>query len=145
MPEPATDFNVLAFDFGSQQIGTAIGQTLTGSARALTVLGARHGQPDWEQVAKLIDEWRPKLLVVGLPLNMDDSESDFCRRARRFGRRLQGRFGLQVRMVDERLSTREAKDRGGRRESYRRDPVDNLAAQVILETWLADPDSGLAP
>ncbi len=135
----------LAFDYGLRQIGVAVGQTLTDSASPLTVLRARDGQPDWAQVETLIRDWGPQLLLVGLPLNMDGSESDFCARTRKFARRLHGRFGLPTRMVDERLSTREAKDRGGSRESYRENPVDNLAAQVILESWLHDSDRTSEP
>jgi putative Holliday junction resolvase len=145
----------LAFDFGIRHIGTAVGQTLTGTGRPLVVLKARDGQPDWLALSNLLDEWRPAVLLVGLPLNMDDSESEFSARARKFARRLHGRFGLPVKMVDERLSTREAKERDGAlrknsrsrdsRASYRKEPVDNLAAQVILEAWLADRDCGRAP
>ena len=142
MAKPRT---VLAFDYGIGQIGVAVGQTLTGGASPLTVLKARDGQPDWSHIQSLIAEWRPDLLLVGLPLNMDGSESEFCSRARKFARRLHGRFGLEAAMVDERLSTREAKSRAGPRESYRDDPVDNLAAQLILETWLAQPEFAQAP
>ena len=67
------------------------------------------GIPDWAQVEKLLSEWQPDLVVVGLPLNMDDSESDLSNRARKFARRLQGRFAVEVEMVDERLTSREAK------------------------------------
>ncbi|MFA5631723.1 MAG: Holliday junction resolvase RuvX [Porticoccaceae bacterium] len=144
MPE-RPELTALAFDYGLRQIGIASGQTVTGSASPLAVIPARDGQPDWQQVEKILKDWKPRILLVGLPLNMDGSESDFCARARKFARRLEGRFGIETRMVDERLSTREAKDRGGYRQSYRRDPVDNLAAQVIMETWLREPESCVAP
>ena len=151
MPEAAGDVRdnanvtALAFDYGLGHIGCAIGQTLGATARPLAFLKARDGQPDWDAVARLIAEWQPDTLLVGLPLNMDGSESDFCLRARKFARRLHGRFGLPVAMIDERLSSREAKARGGHRDSYRKNPVDDLAAQVILESWLTDPGQGLAP
>jgi len=135
----------LAFDYGLRQIGIASGETVTGSAAPLTVISARDGQPDWQHVEKILKEWKPRILLVGLPLNMDGSESEFCARARKFARRLEGRFGIKTRMVDERLSTREAKERGGFRQSYRRDPLDNLAAQVIMETWLREPESCVVP
>ncbi len=144
MPEPGA-ITVLAFDYGLGHIGCAVGQSLTGTARPLAVLKARQGQPDWSAVEKLIGEWRPDTLLVGLPLNMDDSEGALCVAARRFARRLHGRFGVPVLMVDERLSSREAKARAGHRESYRDAPVDDIAAQVILETWLADTHIGLRP
>lgn len=139
----------LAFDYGLKSIGCAVGQTLTGSASPVAVLKARDGQPDWQAVEDVITRWQPTLLLVGLPLNMDGSESEFCLRARKFARRLQGRYGLPVKMVDERLSSREAKTREVRRgaeaHNYRKNPVDDLAAQVILETWLANPDYALSP
>ncbi len=135
----------MAFDFGTRQIGLAVGQTLTASGRPLAVLKARDGQPSWQQIADHIKQWQPDTLVVGLPLNMDGSESPFCQRARKFARRLQGRMVLPVKMVDERLSTAEAKSRGERPDSYRESPVDSEAACLILETWLQDPALGLLP
>ncbi|MAG67886.1 MULTISPECIES: Holliday junction resolvase RuvX [Pseudomonas] len=138
---PTAHRRAMAFDYGTRQIGVAIGQTLTGSAEPLTNLRARDGVPDWEQVAKLIREWEPNVLVVGLPLNMDGSASDMSERAARFARRLNGRFQLPVETVDERLSTFEAKqhlkDQGRTPSSYREDPVDSLAAALLLQTWLS--------
>ncbi len=138
---PTAHRRAMAFDYGTRQIGVAVGQTLTGSAEPLTNLRARDGVPDWEQVAKLIREWEPNVLVVGLPLNMDGSASDMSERAARFARRLNGRFQLPVETVDERLSTFEAKqhlkDQGRTPSSYREDPVDSLAAALLLQTWLS--------
>lgn len=141
--------SLLAFDYGSGQIGVAIGQTLTHTANPLAVLKARDGIPDWLQIEKLLSEWRPDQLLVGLPLNMDGSESDFCQRARKFARRLHGRFGIPVGMVDERLSTFAAKGerlaQGRHSGNYRQQPVDDLAAVIILETWFSDPGATKAP
>ncbi|MFC6634079.1 Holliday junction resolvase RuvX [Microbulbifer taiwanensis] len=136
MSKPVT---ALAFDFGTRSIGLAFGQSLTGSARELTPLPAKDGKPDWDRVQKLVDEWRPQYLLVGLPLNMDGSESDFGARARKFGQRLHGRTGLPVEYVDERLSTRAAKEEAferGHRGNYAQDPVDSIAARIFLEDWL---------
>ena len=97
------------------------------------------GVPDWKQLDILIGEWQPARLVVGLPLNMDDSESEMSQRARRFGRRLEGRFHLPVDFVDERLSSFEAKQHlreQGHRGNYTKDPADSIAAELILRTWL---------
>ena len=107
--------SLLGFDYGLKQIGVASGQTLTNSAEGIAILKAVDGIPDWSQVDKLLQEWRPDLVVVGLPLNMDDSESDLSSRARKFARRLYGRFGVEVEMVDERLTSREAKMLGANR------------------------------
>lgn len=105
------------------------------------MLRAREGVPDWGQVEALLAEWRPALLVVGEPLNMDGSDSELARRARRFANRLHGRFGLQVAMFDERLSSHEAKSIAraqGHRGDYQRAPVDSVAAALILEGWMAE-------
>nr|WP_286086951.1 Holliday junction resolvase RuvX [Halomonas sp. S3-1-1] len=131
---------VLAFDYGTRRIGVAVGNELLKSARELEPLTARDGIPDWQRVEALLKEWQPDLLVVGLPLNMDDSESEMSRRARKFGNRLHGRFGKPVEMVDERGSTKEAKSiarDAGHRGNYREESVDGIAAVLILEGWFA--------
>lgn len=146
MPDPGRNGVILAFDFGTRQIGLASGQTVTRTASPLTALPARDGTPDWPALEQLIRDWKPSLLLVGLPLNMDGSESPFSARARKFARRLQGRTGREVLMVDERLSTREAKERDGRRSgSYRDQPVDAIAACVVLETWFSAPELARTP
>lgn len=136
---PEAHVTLLCFDFGTRQIGVAYGQTFSGTAQPVAVLRARDGQPQWEQVLRLVAEWQPQRLLVGLPLNMDGTESEFCTRARRFAGRLHARTGKPVTLVDERLSTVEAKlDSVGGRD-YRRHPVDGLAAALILRTWLNEP------
>lgn len=136
----STLLRAMAFDYGTKQIGVAVGQTLTRQAEPVAVLRARDGIPDWEQIARLIAEWKPDMLVVGLPLNMDGSPSDMSARAEKFSRRLHGRYQLPVQCIDERLSTFEAKqslrDSGRSPSSYRDNPVDSLAAALLLETWL---------
>jgi putative Holliday junction resolvase len=130
---------LLAFDYGTKNIGVATGQTITHSASSLPPLKAKDGVPDWAQIEKLLQEWKPDLVLVGLPLNMDDSESELSARARKFANRLQGRFGVRIAMVDERLSSFEAKgeviNRGGSRD-YKNNPIDSIAARLILEGWL---------
>ena len=129
---------LLGFDFGSKRIGVAIGQTLTASARPLVTLNNRDGAPDWQAIGALIEQWQPVALVVGLPLNMDGSEHEMTRAARRFGNRLAGRYNLPVHHVDERLTSIEAEERlseMGKRD-YDKGEIDRLAAQSILQTWL---------
>ena len=92
----ATPQLLLGFDFGTKQIGVAVGQIITQQARELCNLKARDGIPNWEQIEALIKEWQPDALVVGLPLNMDGTPSDMCVRAEKFARRLNGRFNLPV-------------------------------------------------
>ncbi|TQV69630.1 Holliday junction resolvase RuvX [Exilibacterium tricleocarpae] len=130
---------LLAFDYGTRSLGVAAGQTLTGTATELAPLPARDGIPDWAVVQRLLEEWRPALVVVGLPLNMDGSDSELTQRARKFGQRLHGRFGVRVEMMDERLSTVAAKEVAasrGHRGNYAAEPVDSIAARLILESWL---------
>ncbi|MGH1487348.1 MAG: Holliday junction resolvase RuvX [Cellvibrionaceae bacterium] len=128
----------LAFDYGLRSIGVAYGQSLTGTARPLQALKAKDGIPDWTIIEALIKEWKPNLLVIGLPLNMDDSESELSKRARKFGNRLHGRFNIKIAFMDERLSSFEAKQDAkekGHKGDYKKDPIDSFAAQIILEGW----------
>lgn len=127
--------NVLAFDYGTRRIGVAVGTTLAASARPLAPLKARDGVPDWERVRRLLAAWEPELILVGLPLNMDGTPSAISERAQRFARRLHGRFGVRCELVDERLSTFEA--RGRLFEGTAQAALDSVAACVILEGWLA--------
>jgi putative Holliday junction resolvase len=128
---------LLGFDFGPRKIGVAVGQTLTGSATPLGTLRAKADRPDWDGIGRLVDEWRPEALVVGLPYNMDDTEVDWAPRVHRFIRQLRGRFGLPVHQVDERLTSREARLlMGGKAAS--REALDAVAAKLILETWLSE-------
>ena len=117
----------------------ALGNTLLSTTQSLSILRAWDGIPDWIEVARLVEEWQPDLLVVGEPLNMDGSGSELSARAQKFARRLHGRLGLQVEMVDERLSSFEVKQEqraAGHRGNYRQQPVDSLAAELILRDWL---------
>jgi len=130
--------SVMAFDFGLRRIGVAMGQEMIGTGQPLAMIPADNGTPDWAQLEKLLAEWQPDLVLVGLPLNMDGSENDMCGRARKFGKRLHGRFHVPIDMVDERLTSYEAKGQvmaaGGSRD-YGRHGVDDRAAVLILETW----------
>lgn len=136
MPEldATRPITVLAFDFGTTRIGIAYGQALTQTAMALKEINARDGIPSWETVSAVIKEWQPDCFLTGLPLNMDGSENDMCLRARKFARRLHGRYGLPSYLWDERLSSNEAK-RSQPSGNYKRDAVDSLAAAAILESW----------
>jgi putative Holliday junction resolvase len=132
---------LLAFDFGHRRIGVAVGQTLTGSANALAVVSVTT-KPDWQTITDIIHEWKPVALVVGLPLAADGGETEMSEDARRFGRKLEGRYGIRVVFEDERLTSFSAEQRfvnaraqGGMR---RKDAAlkDAMAAQIILESWL---------
>lgn len=131
----------LGFDFGSKRIGVAVGQELTRSARALVTLNNRNGAPDWEAITRLITEWQPAAMVVGLPLNLDGSDHEITRLARRFGNRLSGRYNLPVYTMDERLSSAEAETQLAEQGRYEKADVDKLAAQLILQGWLEQHSS----
>ena len=135
----------LGFDFGTRRIGIAIGQALTCSARALVTLSNRNGAPDWDAISRLIEEWRPDALVVGLPLNLDGSDHEITRLARRFGNRLRGRYNLPVHTMDERLSSAEAESQLAAQGRYDKADVDKVAAQLILQGWLEQQSTDKSP
>ena len=140
MQRPTDPQRLLAFDFGLRQIGVAVGNAVLGTTQPLPILKARDGQPDWQAVHALCDEWQPDLLLVGDPLNMDGSVSEMANRARRFARRLEGRLGVPYVMVDERLSSFDVKQQqweAGHGGNFRQEPVDSLAAELILRDWLS--------
>ncbi|MFO7594560.1 MAG: Holliday junction resolvase RuvX [Pseudomonadota bacterium] len=128
---------LLGFDFGLKRIGVAVGQELTGSARELETLTSPDGGPDWKGINRLIEQWQPDALVVGLPLNLDGSDHEVTRLARRFGNRLKGRYNLPVFTIDERLSSVEAERLLTGEGRFDKEAVDKLAARIILESWLA--------
>ena len=139
----------LGFDIGSKTIGVAICNPLAGGVRELDVLGVGDSGPDWSRVDALVADWTPTTLVVGDPLQLDPAAPDQPNRARarRFARQARQRYGVAVWLVDERHTSQEAarrfasdRARGVRR---RRDAarIDALAAVVILERWLMQPDS----
>lgn len=124
----------LVFDFGLRHIGVAVAEPSRRFARGVDTVPARDGGPQWRRLDDLTATWQPDRLVVGLPVNMDGTASAMSARARCFGSRLAERYALPVEYVDERLSTFEATSRGA-------DAADShaAAAQVIAETWLAQP------
>ena len=130
---------LLAFDFGTRKIGVAIGYPSSGHTFPLPILHARNGIPDWNRLTRLIEEWQPDALLVGVPYNMDNSIGELGIRAKKFAQRLTGRYGLPCKLIDERLTTFEAKERIRSTEGVsagdRADSVDSLAAQILLEQW----------
>src|SRR5437763_3483689 len=129
---------VLAFDFGTQRIGVAVGETKVGVAHPLATL-ANRGDEHFADIAALISEWRPVLLLVGLPTHSDGTPHAMTARARRFAEQLRGRFALPVAFGDERFTTqdaalvlREATARTRDRKSVR----DQVAAQILLQAYL---------
>ncbi|QIR15159.1 Holliday junction resolvase RuvX [Shewanella aestuarii] len=129
---------VLGFDYGTKSIGIAIGQAITGSANPLTSIKAVDGIPNWDEIEKLLKEWQPDLVVVGLPLNMDGTEQEMTKRAQKFANRINGRFGVKVTTQDERLTTTDAKARlfelGGFK-ALTKGQVDAISAVLIIESY----------
>lgn len=130
---------LLGFDYGAWRIGVAVGECLIESARPLTTLHNRNAhQIDWQAIAELIDTWKPNTLVLGWPIRDDQTPYPVADYVERFGRRLNGRFGLPVLLVDERLSSALAEQRLGARVAKKApERIDSGAAAVILETFFA--------
>jgi putative Holliday junction resolvase len=124
---------VLGFDFGLKFIGLAVGQTITKTAGGLTTIKARNGKPEWTEITAIIQEYNPAAIVVGLPLNMDETESDMSAKARKFAKELERRFGANVQMMDERLSSWTANEI--KRDSVRGGEIHEKSACLILESW----------
>ena len=132
---------IVAFDFGMKRIGVAVGQTITQSARPLDLLHAKNGEPNWQVVADVIAKWRPQALVVGIPLNMDGTEQRITNHAREFAAKLGEKLNLPVFEIDERLTTKDARERLFEQGGYKAlqgGQVDCVAAQLILQNWFAE-------
>ena len=145
MPErPSLDGYILGFDFGLRRIGVAVGQTATHTASSIeTVSNGR--QPDWSAIDRLVNEWKPVLLVVGVPLGKEGEETEMSRTARTFGAALEKRYEVDVQFADERLSSRAAESRfadlraSGTLRKKHSGQLDAMSAQIILENWLQSP------
>ena len=129
---------VLAFDFGTRRIGVAVGTTITQSARALTTIDAPAGEARDAALARVIEEWHPDLLVVGLPVHADGTPHAMTQRARRFGEELRTRFAIPVAYADERHTSELANVALAGRGREGRAKRDSVAAQIILQGWLDD-------
>jgi len=129
---------LLGFDFGKKYIGVAIGQEITNSATPLGSIKAKDGIPNWDTLKAYVNEWQPDAIIVGLPLNMDGSEQQLTRDARKFGNRVSSQCGVQVIFQDERLTTADAKEQlfsqGGYR-NLKKDNIDALSAVLIIESY----------
>lgn len=129
--------SIVAFDYGTKRIGVAVGQTVSGTASPVATVRSRNGTPDWNAIRAIIESFAPEALVVGIPIDRDENEDavptehPMTGPVMRFADQLHGLFGLPVHIVDERLSTYEARKRAPDAVV-----IDAVAAQVILETWL---------
>lgn len=134
---------LLGFDYGKKRIGIAVGQEITASSSPLETIYAIDNEPDWTAITRHINEWRADGLVVGIPFNMDGSEHDMTRSARRFANMLEERYHLPVHTVDERLSSVEAErilsetEKKPRGLKHKKEMIDQIAAQLILKTYFS--------
>jgi len=129
----------LGFDFGLKRIGVAVGQTITHTAQPLKTLQAENGVPNWQDVEKIIMEWTPDGLVVGIPLNMDGTEQPITQNAKQFAKQLEKKFNQSVFEADERLTTLEARNQvfsQGGYKALQKTEMDSIAAKLILERWM---------
>lgn len=135
---------ILGFDFGLKYIGVAFGQSITNTAKPIGSIKADGGEPNWDNIKKLIDEWQPDALVVGVPFNMDDTEQKLTRLARNFAEKLNKNFNLKVHEIDERLSTWEAKSKlkipykDNNVDKKKLNEVNAVAAAILVERWLQE-------
>ena len=129
---------IIAFDYGLARIGVAVGQSITGTASPLDTIKAKDGTPNWQMLEALFKQWQPGKVLVGEPFNMDGSDQEITKRARKFANQIHGRFGLQVELVDERLSSAAAREElfeiGGYKK-LKKSQLDSIAAVLILESW----------
>lgn len=140
----AAQRTVLAFDYGEQRVGVAVGDHALGIAHAIRVIDADDAKTRFAAIGELIAEWQPCELVVGLPSHPDGTEHEVSRLARRFANRLHGRFGLPVVLVDERYTSAAAEAQfahSARAKSQAKSMIDAAAAQVILQSYFDDPAS----
>ena len=132
---------IVAFDFGLKHIGMAIGQEITNTAQTFYSLKAESGEPNWDELDIIVRDWQPKLFVVGNPINMDGSDSDMKEKSDKFSNLIRQRYNIPVELMDERLSTREARER---MKSDSGPFVDasadthQISAQIILESWFRE-------
>lgn len=135
---------LLSFDFGMKHIGVAVGQTITQTVTPLCTITATDGIPNWAEIDALIERWKPNGIVIGIPLNMDDSEQLLTHCARKFANRLHHRTRLPIHTVDERLSTWEAKNRlklkilnpKSKKIKKHIQDINAMAASILLEQWM---------
>jgi len=135
---PDISGTVMAFDFGEKRIGVATGETMLKAAYALTTIETEVTETRFAEIGKLIAEWRPNLLIVGLPTHMDGGAHALTQLSKKFAQRLEGRFNLPVMMVDERLSSSEAAQNltnAGVKAKQQKAMIDAVAAQVILQSY----------
>ena len=121
---------ILAIDFGLKKVGLAIGNTLTKTSMPISTIFYKSKQELFNLLEKQVIEWKPEFIIIGNPLNMDQTESEMSKLAEKFSNQFSKKFNLAVELVDERLSSFEAK------EFAKDDNLDAMAAKLILDSWM---------
>lgn len=131
--------SVLGFDYGAKRIGVATGQTITRTATPITTLNAVHGSPDWAGIEALIEQWKPDVLIVGMPYFIDGTESEMTKTVQHFCNELEKRFNKSVLSVNETLSSYEAEEalkKNMKISKHNKQEIDKMAAAIIVQSWL---------
>ena len=123
---------IVAFDYGTKKIGVAVGQTETYTSSPLQIIYNEHDKTNWNEISILINEWNPDLILVGMPMNMDGTESDIMKRVDNFFKKLEKISNIECEYIDERLTTFEAKEILGESKLAE---VDAHAAKILIDNW----------
>ncbi len=123
---------IVAFDYGEKKIGVAVGQTETNTSSPLQIIFNNNDQVNWNEISVLLDEWKPELIIIGKPLNMDGSDSEIMKQVEKFYQKLKNTYDINLEYIDERLTTFEAKQI---LEDTNIDQVDANAAKILIDNW----------
>ena len=123
---------IIAFDYGEKKIGVAVGQTSTNTSSPLKIIFNKDNKTNWISISLLLDEWKPGLILLGKPLNMDGSESEIMKKVDKFYKELKSIYDADIEFVDERLTTFEAREI---LKDEKHDNVDAHAAKILIDNW----------
>jgi len=123
---------IIAFDYGEKKIGVAVGQTSTNTSSPLQIIFNKDNKTNWVSISSLLDEWKPDLILLGKPLNMDGSESEIMKKVDKFYKELKSIYDADIEFIDERLTTFEAREI---LKDEKQDNVDAHAAKILIDNW----------
>ena len=123
---------IIAFDYGEKKIGVAVGQTSTNTSSPLQIIFNKDNKTNWISISSLLDEWKPDLILLGKPLNMDGSDSEIMKKVDKFYKELKSIYDADIEFVDERLTTFEAREI---LKDEKHDNVDAHAAKILIDNW----------
>ena len=123
---------IIAFDYGEKKIGVAVGQTSTNTSSPLKIIFNKDNKTNWISISSLLDEWKPDLILLGKPLNMDGSDSEIMKKVDKFYKELKSIYDADIEFVDERLTTFEAREI---LKDEKHDNVDAHAAKILIDNW----------